>query len=312
VRARLAKVAKIRQSLAVLRARPTHPLLGRQGSELTSGPRRSLRPRPPVRGRFRATPLELGLALSLLCGLAGCRPELDAGEWVCGEASGGAPAIGDPVAVPWSTGFEDRFCDYQLPAGFCYEDGDASYEIVTSTVHSGRRAAAFRVNTEGGAERQQARCVRQGELPTAAYYGAWYFIPAAAETDGKVWNLFHFQGGDDVTDRLHNMWDVSIMEGPDEDLQLVVYTPRVPRGFVADEPTPIPIGRWFHIEMFLKRAADETGRVALYQDGELLFEAADLVTDDASFAQWYVGNYSDGMTPPQSILYVDDVSIRAQ
>jgi hypothetical protein len=218
----------------------------------------------------------------------------------------------DPVGVPWSTGFEDRFCGYIEQAGFCYEDGDASYELVTTPVHSGRYAAAFRVNTEAGIPRQQARCVRQGVLPSAAYYGAWYFIPASAETNGKVWNLLHFQGGADETERLHNQWDVSIVNGPNDELQLVSFAPWLPKPFVADEPTPIPIGRWFHIEMFLKRASDETGQVALYQDGSLLFDARDIATEDTNFSQWYVGNYSDGMTPPQSILYVDDVSIRGQ
>jgi hypothetical protein len=259
----------------------------------------------------RARPT-LGLALGVLFGLAGCRPELDAGQWRCSEGSAGAaPSSTDAVATPWSTGFEDRFCDYIEQAGYCYFHGDASYEIVDSPVHSGRRAAAFRVNTEAGVPDQHARCVRQGTLPRAAYYGAWYYIPAAADTGGKVWNLFHFQGGAGENERLRNLWDVSIISAPNDELQLVVYSPRVPKGFVAEEPIPIPIGRWFQIEMFLKREADDTGEVALYQDGSLLFDAPDMVTEDASFSQWYVGNYSDGMTPPQSILYVDDVSIRA-
>ncbi len=257
-------------------------------------------------------PRLLGLIAGVLA-LAACRPELTAGEWVC-NASGGAPSAmpNDPVTVPWSTGFEDRFCDYTERAGFCYEAGNAAYELVTSPVHSGRYAAAFSVNTEGGTVHQQARCVRQGTLPRAAYYGAWYFIPAAAATDGKVWNLFHFQGGADVSDRLHNLWDVSLLEADGGNLSLVVYGPVAQKTLHPDEPTLVPLGSWFHIELFLERAADESGEVTLYQDGERLLSATSLMTDDSTFAQWYVGNYSDGMTPPASTVYVDDISIRGQ
>lgn len=273
--------------------------------------------RHPVRVRH-------GLALGLLSRLdrvlalvgllfasVACRPELDAGEWVCTETGVARPAVTGAVSVPWSTSFEDRFCDYEQQAGFCYEEGDASYDIVTSPVRTGRYSAAFRVNTEAEGE-HHARCIRQGVLPISAYYGAWYFIPTTADTGGDVWNLLHFQGGAGPAARLRNQWDVSVINGTNDDLQLVVYTPRVPGPFVADEPRPIPIGEWFHIEMFLTRAADETGEVALYQDGSLLFRASDLITDATPFTQWYVGNYSDGITPALSTVYVDDVSIRTE
>ena len=218
----------------------------------------------------------------------------------------------DPVGASWSTGFEDRFCDYVAQSGFCYDAGNARYDIVQSPVHSGRYAAAFTVNTEDGGDRHQARCVRQGKLPTAAYYGAWYYIPEYADTDGKVWNLLHFQGGDGPTDRLDNLWDVSLINGDSNGLELVVYGSAAKKTLLPDVPTPVPIGSWFHIEMFFRRASDETGEITIYQDGTELASTSGLVTDATTFGQWYVGNYSDGITPPTSILYVDDVSIRPE
>jgi len=270
-----------------------------------------------LRGRlFRSLlRLQLGLGSGAVWGLCGCQPELAAGDWVCAEsgvAQTAKPQDNDPVKAPWSTGFEDRFCDYTEQAGYCYAAGKATYNLVREPVHSGRYAAAFSIDTVGGTEHQQARCVRQGTLPTAAYYGAWYYVPEVRDPGDKVWNLFHFQGGADAGERLHNLWDVSLIKGDSGELELVVYSPLARKTLLPEDPTPIPIGAWFHIEMFLKRASDDTGEVALYQDGELLFDATDLVTDDSSFAQWYVGNYSDGMTPSGSILYVDDVSIRAE
>jgi hypothetical protein len=248
----------------------------------------------------------------VLGGLSACQPKLDAGDWTCPAAQDAtAPAaVSDPVAIPWSTSFEQRFCDYSQSAGFCYGDSEASYSIVTTPVHSGRYAAAFSVNADDPGARQ-ARCVRQGTLPTAAYYGAWYFIPALASVSGN-WNLWFFQGGEDATSSLHGLWNVTLVNGSSGDLELIAYTP-LGNGAIyrAAAPSPIPIGSWFHIQFFLKRARDASGQITLYQDDALLFDETNLVTDDSSFGQWYVGNLSDGLTPPDSTLYVDDVSISA-
>jgi len=71
----------------------------------------------------------------------------------------------------------------------------------------------------------------------------------------------------------------------------------------------VPVGSWFHVQLFFKRAADMTGEVALYQDGEQLFDVTDLVTDDASLGQWYVGNLATDLSPSTATLYVDDVTL---
>jgi hypothetical protein len=257
------------------------------------------------RGQRFAARAWLGvLALSA----AACEPQLRVGEWVCStDAATPIPAKTDPVAVPWSSSFEDRFCDYTQLAGFCYSDPSASYEIVTTPVHSGKYAAAFHVNS-ADPEAIQARCVRQGALPVAAYYGAWYFIPALAR-NSKVWNLIHFQGGE--LSGLHGLWDVSLANTSSGDLQLIVFD--FLNGVVRRPPNsvPVPIGAWFHIQLYLKRAADPTGEVALYLDGRELFKTDNLITDDSDYGQWYVGNFADGLMPSDSTLYVDDVSIGA-
>ena len=109
---------------------------------------------------------------------------------------------------------------------------------------------------------------------------------------------------------LHNLWNVTLVNGSNGDPELIAYSP-LNGQYPLNPTTPIPIGSWFHIEFFLKRAADATGEVALYQDGALLFDVTNLITDDSSFGQWYVGNLADHLAPPDSTLYVDDVSISA-
>jgi len=250
--------------------------------------------------------------------LAACTPKkIDAGDWQCAPLAIGAagasqyPAITDPVSVPWSTDFEDGFCGYpkQYGPGYCY--GDAPYILVTEPHHSGHLAAEFKVIGDG---QKQTRCVRHGELPEAAYYGAWYYIPEALKDVTGAWNLWHFQGGDDP-DSQHDLWDVSLGKGAKEGEWDLTVLDR-PSGFVTyrrpeTSRIPVPMGSWFHIELFLKRRADATGEIALYQDDEELFHQRNLKSEASKFTQWYVGDYALGATPADSHLYVDDVSISA-
>jgi hypothetical protein len=58
-------------------------------------------------------------------------------------------------------------------------------------------------------------------------------------------------------------------------------------------------------------AADETGSVAVWQDGVLLFEISGTRTryTDGD-CQWSVNNYSDKVIPSPAVIFVDDASIR--
>ena len=262
----------------------------------------------PRRRRSLAPLIGAGFSLA-------CSPEVVVGDWPCAadtDVSGTPAGRGvpdgtvDPIAAPWSAGFENGFCDYGRVAGFCYADESASFELVRSPVRSGNFAAAFTLASDatGGA---QVRCVREGVLPRAAYYGAWYYIPAFLENTGN-WNLFHFQGG--APSALHGLWDVSVRSTPDGELFLQLFDFFAGTSRVAEGSPPVPLAAWFHIEMYFERAADMTGRIELYQDGELLLTLADLTTDDTDWGQWYVGNLADALMPPESTVYVDDVTIR--
>src|ERR1700755_2466439 len=119
-------------------------------------------------------------ASALLTLLTACAPDLVVGTWSCeADDAGASTDVTEPVNVPWATGFESEFCDYVRPAGLCYAAPLAEYSVLTSPVHAGAYAPAFHVRGDGG-DGYQTRCVRQGVLPTAAFYGAWYFIPAPA------------------------------------------------------------------------------------------------------------------------------------
>jgi hypothetical protein len=246
----------------------------------------------------------------------GCEPSLHVGDLECSPAQAGASAMNangvfneGPLPVPWQTSFEDGFCGYQYRAGFCYAEPGSSFRLVTSPVHSGPFAAAFEFHASDTGGTRQARCVREGVLADEAYYGAWYYVPSGIAA-ARDFNLLHFQGGT-AGERLHGLWDVSIDDRHGE-LAPYMFDLLHGRRYEPTDPQPIPLDRWFQLELYLKRAADSTGEVALFQDGVEVTRATNVITDDAPFSQWYVGSFAQDVAPTLSplSLYVDDVTIR--
>jgi len=146
-------------------------------------------------------------------------------------------------------------------------------------------------------------------LPRQAYYQAWYYVPTLA-TNSDNWNLIHFQGGSSPDDHLNGLWDISLVNNATGGLRLTVrdYVENSSIPDMSDSP-PIPIGSWFQIVMFLKRASDATGEVRVYQDGVNILQAPNIITDTTPYGQWYVGNLATNLDPVDSTLYVDDVSV---
>jgi hypothetical protein len=240
-----------------------------------------------------------------------CDPTVIVGTRFCATSvpadAGATPDPDASVPSAWSTGFEDGFCDYALPLGFCYSVGPASYSVVTSPVHSGQYAAAFALHGVADAGVAQVRCVQQGVFPSAAYYGAWYYVPAWAKNSDN-WNLLHFRGT--TGQNSHNLWEVSLVNLGDGGPLHVTFFDDLAR-MTADTSAapPIPIGQWFHLEVYFKRAKDTTGELSLWQDGLMAMHLTGLVTDDTDWEQWYVGNLASALAPPASTVYVDDVTI---
>ncbi len=215
-----------------------------------------------------------------------------------------------PLVVPWGTGFESGFIDWSLPEnqGFCYFVGSASFSIVTSPVHGGTHAAAFTVNS--AVPLSEARCLRQGVLPDAAYYGAWYYVPAPAANTGN-WNLLHFRGGDTPDGATHGLWDVSLANGPDGAVGTTVFDFLRMRTLEAGAGavTAIPIAQWFHLEAFFRRSNTSAGAFTVYLNGQIAYQVTGLSTDDSTLGSWHVGNLATALMPAMSTVYVDDVSI---
>lgn len=262
-------------------------------------------------------PFGLLALLSAALTSSACEPELNVGSWPCTTSSGPqgrAPdgsvvPVLDPIASSWDNGFEDGFCGYARAKGFCYASSAASYALVDAPVHSGRRAVRFTVLDQANPDGTQARCVREGKVPDDAVYGAWFFLPATATVNAN-WNLMFFNGGLEG-ERAKGAWDVSLGNADDGTLTLHVLNHLTDKPLPQDKTPEVRIGEWFHVEFRWRRAQDTTGAVALYKDDELVAQATGIQTEraDVTWQQWYAGNLVGDVTPADSTLYLDDVSI---
>jgi Polysaccharide lyase len=242
-----------------------------------------------------------------------CEPKVVVGDWACNTAvlptaeDGGviAAPLDWVVPFPWKADFEDGFCGYASARGFCYGDPDAEYVLVRDEARSGHFAAAFTINTDDAVVGKQTRCVREGVMPEAAYYGAWFKLPSDV-TSVTYWNLMHFVGGDG--DELRGLWDVTVTE-TDGVLDLRVFDYIGNSNLGPNDSAPVPLGEWIHIQFYLKRSAAAEGEMALYLNGEEVVRRTNILTDDSIWGQWYVGNLAYALTPSDATIYLDDVSI---
>jgi hypothetical protein len=262
--------------------------------------------------------VRFALALALVFASSACEPKLVVGAWNCPAPSRTADADGgmlvpvtDPIAVPWSTGFETGLCDWDRAQGFCYGDPGATFGVVSAPAHTGTKALSFTV-TPSDTSGRQARCVREGTLPAEAIYGAWFYVPELATNTGN-WNLMHFQGGEPGSS-ISGWWDVSLGNDADSGklvTQVLDYVGQAPLRPQIYKGREIEVGQWVHLEFRWRRATDATGEVELRQDGQQVVLKENIATDDADWGQWYVGNLATALDQPDSTVYVDDVSIRA-
>jgi hypothetical protein len=229
--------------------------------------------------------------------------------WQCAEAELGADdggvSPGDlSLRAGWHADFEDGFCGYQRAGGYCYAAEGAEYRLVKSPTRSGRFAAAFTLDTDTDAE--QARCVRRGTFPDEAYYGAWFFIPAGTTSDA-LWNLMHLQGA--KLGELSGLWDVSVSTDEDGEMHPQIFEAASDDWTDAAPEVVLPADEWFHLQFYQRREPDAAGAVALFVNGAQVIAKEGIAPDGAAWGQWYVGNLAYSLTPAQSTLFVDDVSI---
>lgn len=151
---------------------------------------------------------------------------------------------------------------------------------------------------------------REQPSPPEAYYGAWFFIPASVEI--RSWlSLLHFgfHRSASAQDTLP-VWDFNVHPSSDGSLiaRLFQSEPAV-KNYEQSNPIPVPVGRWVHFEIMCRKAADATGRLTVWQDGQQILDLTNVVTAPTEWLQWDAGGGSNDIAPSPATVYFDDATI---
>jgi Polysaccharide lyase/CARDB len=231
-----------------------------------------------------------------------------------------------PVVPPvWSADMETgNLGQWTLRStlGGSYDSGRCSRPpngVSTDVAHSGRYSMKMTIDT---ANRTESGCrqFRHAESVSGNtyYYGAWYYLPA--RYDGiDYWNVFQFKS--ETSSRNDPFWVLDLMPRSDGALHLKLrwkgtvvgpYASATSTGtkYYDQNALTVPVRRWFHVEAHLKQASDYSGRLTIWQDGTQLYDMVNVKTKYPGGDQrWSVNNYSDGVSPNPTSLYLDDATV---
>lgn len=236
----------------------------------------------------------VGLMLSLLG--AGCGGDLEVGS-----------------DVLWSARFETQtFDEYLAFAGGGPSASSPASSVVVSgeRAHRGAFAAKLSVDAAPGAPQQNVGLARDGELPTEAYYSAWYYLPRSIGV-GTYWVIFKLRtravAADPATDA--ELFDLNLANLASGEMTLRLYDHR--NGDIPlDAPdVVVPVGVWFQVEAFYRNAPDASGRLTLWLDGRQIADVQGRPTGLTPWMAWDAGSVGLDLTPGQAVLYIDDCAI---
>lgn len=203
--------------------------------------------------------------------------------------------------------------------GGVYTSGVASAVTSTDFAHSGTRSAKLDITTPSSPT-SGVRLFRWEESNSnnEAYYSAWIYIPEKY-TPTQFWNIFQFKSKDTAGND-DPFWLLSVgNRATTGNMYLYLYYWQTGSGPTTNEVGPksydqaivdLPVGKWVHIESYLKQASDYTGHVTVWQDGQMIFDKDGVKTKYAGGTnEWSINNYSNGFTTSNATIYVDDAAI---
>ena len=80
-------------------------------------------------------------------------------------------------------------------------------------------------------------------------------------------------------------------------------------GSWTQDVADVPVGRWFHLEAYYRKAVDDSGRVAVWQDGVQILDLDGVRTANSDDLAWSVNNYGAHIDPGDVLVYADDATI---
>jgi hypothetical protein len=240
------------------------------------------------------------LVACALLGAAACEQQVNLG------------AIGDGGAsLLWTATFEPGDLSEWLgdgKGGTYVDNATVAPAATLDAAHRGQHAGLATVAPAGGMPSLNY-LFRDQPSPPEAYYSAWFYKPTSYLV--RSWlSLTHFrssQSGDG--NNLVAIWDVNLYSRPDGSLIAHLFDYTKGTNVEQANPIPVPVGRWFQFEVLLRKAADATGHVAVWQDGVLILDDPNVPTAPTDWVQWDAGGSSGDIVPSPATIYIDDAAI---
>lgn len=184
--------------------------------------------------------------------------------------------------------------------------GNSRVEVVTEQARSGTHSLLIQDLTPE--QRDFPLAARSGPLPQGVYASAWYYLPSAVQPVGYWWFvLYRSRHAPYDFQSFRDEVRLSFTVRGDGTMGCELLTEEL--GKIAPlVELEIPVGRWFHIETYLRVTDGSDGELDVWQDGEQTFHATGKLTE-TTWLEWMTGGVVDGLTTDASELYIDDAAI---
>lgn len=248
--------------------------------------------------------------------------------------------------VLWSADHEEgsmydwTYPDFRHAGGGIFNTGEDAVEAVASSdvAKTGRYSA--RTTITGAFQSQNKHAVRLmrwtdrpwddgGDLfPNPAYFSTWMYFaekydpkksPPWDPGDGGWWNIFQFKSND-ANGVSQPIWTMNIAqdEASGNNFVYLYSKENSPASREQANPVTVPVKRWVHFEAFYD-AAQDNGRITIWQDGQQIIDANNVVTlprGGEGNVVWGIGNYTDhiagGAVDGEATVYFDDSAVSRQ
>jgi len=189
--------------------------------------------------------------------------------------------------------------------------------VTSELAHSG--LYSMKMTSDTSAMESGCRQFRHEESTTGNpyFYSVWLYFPQHVMVQ-NYWNVVQFKS--ESPTRNDAMWVLDVRNRPNGAMYFTLrWKGTVPGPTASDgtmlklfqqELNDIPVGQWFHVEVYLRQSSAFDGQISVWQDGTQIFSFDQIKTKyPDGDNRWSVNNYSDGLTPSIVTLYVDDAAV---
>ena len=149
------------------------------------------------------------------------------------------------------------------------------------------------------------------------YYSAWLYLPKYYSISGWT-NLIQFKSK--TKTRNDAVWVLELANRDKGGMYLMLRWKGLMEGPTKGAGTSIkyyhqtvmdvPVGKWFHVELYLKQSSEYAGRLTVWQDGVQIYDMNDVKTKyPTGDNRWSINAYGAGISPMPFKVYVDDAVV---